>query len=208
MGVALQFSGRCGPNFDSLLKRLAKYKRAIGSAAGKDGGRPLQEWSMLLRASLARYTAATILIASGKQALRSGRYADSFLLLSPRGTRPLVKDRVNDRDRDRDRQTDGQTDRHTLAHNSEASEPNFAVFLLFLRVLPWCSDPYTPKKREPSIKRETANEQQQKKVTNKNDNARKNVKRENINQRRDRKTRKLVRLRNELKLVAKLSGEM
>ena len=55
---------------DALLQRLAGYKRAITKAAGRDGGRPLQEWRKLLSFALARCTAATILSATGHKALR------------------------------------------------------------------------------------------------------------------------------------------
>ena len=64
--IAMQLSGRSGPG---LLRRLAGYKRAITKAAGRDGGRSLQEWRKLLSVVLARYTAATILSATGHKAL-------------------------------------------------------------------------------------------------------------------------------------------
>ena len=70
MGIAVQLSGRFGPRLDTLLRQLAGYKRAITKAAGKDSGRPLQEWRKLLSVALARYTAATLLSAAGHQALR------------------------------------------------------------------------------------------------------------------------------------------
>ena len=66
----MQLSGRLGPGLDTLLRKLAGYKRAITKAAGKDSGRPLQEWRKLLSVALAGYTAATILSAAGHQALR------------------------------------------------------------------------------------------------------------------------------------------
>ena len=69
-GKAMQHSGRFGPGLDALLRRLAGYKRAINEAAGRDGGRSLQEWRKLLSLALARYTAATILSATGHKALR------------------------------------------------------------------------------------------------------------------------------------------
>ena len=58
-GIAMQLSGRFGPGLDALLRRLAGYKRAISKAAGRDGGRSLQEWRKLQSVALARYTAAT-----------------------------------------------------------------------------------------------------------------------------------------------------
>ena len=72
-GIAVQLSGRCGPGLDTLLRKLAGYKRAITKAAGKDSGGPLQERRRLLSVALARYTAATILSAAGHQALRGKR---------------------------------------------------------------------------------------------------------------------------------------
>ena len=39
--------GRFGPGLDALLRRLAGYKSAITKAAGRDGGRSLQEWRKL-----------------------------------------------------------------------------------------------------------------------------------------------------------------
>ena len=73
MGIPVQLSGRFGPGLDTLLRKLAGYKRAITKAAGKDIGRPLQEWRKLLSVALARYTSATILSATGHQALRGKR---------------------------------------------------------------------------------------------------------------------------------------
>ena len=69
-GIAMQLSGRFGPGLDALLRRLAENKRAITKAAGRDGGRSLQEWRKLLSLALARYTAATILSATAHEALR------------------------------------------------------------------------------------------------------------------------------------------
>ena len=69
----MQLSGRLGPGLDTLLRKLAGYKRAITKAAGKDSGRPLQEWRKLLSVALARHTAATILSAAGNQAMRGKR---------------------------------------------------------------------------------------------------------------------------------------
>ena len=66
----MQLNGRFGPGLDAILRRLAGYKRASSKAAGRDGGRLLQEWRKLLSAALARYTAATILLATGHKALR------------------------------------------------------------------------------------------------------------------------------------------
>ena len=68
-GIAMQLSGRFGPELDALLRRLAGYMRPITKATGRDGGRPLQEWRKLLSAALARYTAATILSALRSQGL-------------------------------------------------------------------------------------------------------------------------------------------
>ena len=59
-GIATLLSGRFGQGLDALLRRLAGHKRAITKAAGRDGGRPLQEWRELLSVALARHTAATI----------------------------------------------------------------------------------------------------------------------------------------------------
>ena len=53
--IAMQLSGRFGPGLDAFLWRLAGYKRAITKAAGRDGGRSLQEWRKLLCVALARY---------------------------------------------------------------------------------------------------------------------------------------------------------
>ena len=50
--------------------RVAGYKRAITKAAGRDGGRSLQEWRKLLSLARVRYTAATILSSTGHKALR------------------------------------------------------------------------------------------------------------------------------------------
>ena len=69
-GIAVQLSGRFGPGLDALPGKLAGYKRAITKAAGRDGGRPLQNGEKLLSVALARYTAATILSATGHKALR------------------------------------------------------------------------------------------------------------------------------------------
>ena len=68
--ASMQLSGRFGPGLDAFLRRLAVYKRAITKAAGRDGGRSLQEWRKVLSLALARYTAATILSATGHKALR------------------------------------------------------------------------------------------------------------------------------------------
>ena len=70
MGISMQLSGRFGPGLDTLLRRLAGYKRAISKALGRDCGRPLQDWRKLLSLALARYIAATILSATGQKALR------------------------------------------------------------------------------------------------------------------------------------------
>ena len=67
-GIAMQLRGRFGPGLDALLRRLAGYKRAITKAAGRDGGRSPQEWRKLLSVALAKYTAATILSATGHKA--------------------------------------------------------------------------------------------------------------------------------------------
>ena len=55
---------------DMLLRKLAWRKRAINKAASRDGGRPLQEWPLLLSITLARYTAATVLSATGHKTWR------------------------------------------------------------------------------------------------------------------------------------------
>ena len=68
--ITTRLSGRFGPGLDALLRGLAGYKRAITKAAGRDGGRRLQEWRKLLSLALARYTTATILSATGHKALR------------------------------------------------------------------------------------------------------------------------------------------
>ena len=52
------------------IRKLAWYKRAINKAAGRNGGRPLQEWQQLLSIVLARNTAATVLPTTGHKALR------------------------------------------------------------------------------------------------------------------------------------------
>ena len=70
MGIAMQLSGRFGPRLDALLRKLAGFQRAIGKALGRDCGRPLQDWRLLLSLALARYIAATILSATGHEALR------------------------------------------------------------------------------------------------------------------------------------------
>ena len=77
-GIAMQLSG--GPGLDALLRRLAGYKRAITKAAGRDGGRSIQVWRKLLSVALARYTAATILSATGHKAWREVSCPVSFLL--------------------------------------------------------------------------------------------------------------------------------
>ena len=67
-GISLQLNGRFGPGLDMLLRKLAVYKRAFSKAAGRDGGRPLQEWQKLLNIALARYAAATFLFSTGHKA--------------------------------------------------------------------------------------------------------------------------------------------
>ena len=81
-GIAMQLSGLFGPGLDALLRRLAGYKRAITKAAGRDGGRSPQEWRKLLSLALARYTAATILSATGHRALRGAQNQLPCLVLS------------------------------------------------------------------------------------------------------------------------------
>ena len=73
-----------------LLRKLVGHKRAISKAAGRDGERPLQEWRKLLSIALARYTAATVLSATGHKALR-GTYCAPAVLPScvPFGTELL-----------------------------------------------------------------------------------------------------------------------
>ena len=58
-GLGLELSGRFGPQLDDLLRRLAGYKRAIQTAAGRDAGRPLQAWRLAFSLALARFTAAS-----------------------------------------------------------------------------------------------------------------------------------------------------
>ena len=67
-GISLQLNERFGPELDTLL--LAGYQRAVSKAAGRDGGRPLQELRKLLSVALAKHTAATILSALGHKARR------------------------------------------------------------------------------------------------------------------------------------------
>ena len=67
-GISLQLNGRSDPGLDVLLRKLAEYKRPIIKTVGRDGGRPLQEWQKLLSIALARYTAATVLSATGHKA--------------------------------------------------------------------------------------------------------------------------------------------
>ena len=67
---------------------------------GTTGGRPLQEWHGLLRATLACYSAATILTASGNKALGSRRSDVSFLLVFAARDTTTRQNRVKDRDRD------------------------------------------------------------------------------------------------------------
>ena len=47
-GISVQLTERLGPGLDALLRKLAGYERAISKAAGRDGGRRLQEWRKLL----------------------------------------------------------------------------------------------------------------------------------------------------------------
>ena len=63
-GLALELSGRFGPGLDSLLRRLAGYRRALQSAAGREAGRPLQTWRLAFSLALARYAASAILSAT------------------------------------------------------------------------------------------------------------------------------------------------
>ena len=97
-------------------------------AAGTDGGRSPQEWRKLLSLAEARYTAATILSATGHKAL-TGAYTQLHCYVShfPFGTEPLL---VNDtshtdthdthtethRDTHTETHRDTQTDRHTDTH--------------------------------------------------------------------------------------------
>ena len=69
-GKAMQLSRRFGLGLDALLRRPAGYKRAVTKAAGRDGGRSLQERRKLLSIALAKYTAATILSATGHKAVK------------------------------------------------------------------------------------------------------------------------------------------
>ena len=63
-GLALELSGRFGPGLDGLLRRLAGYRRALQSAAGREAERPLQSWRLAFSLALARYTASAILSAT------------------------------------------------------------------------------------------------------------------------------------------------
>ena len=76
-------------DLDALLLKLAWYKRAISKAAGRDGGRPLQEWQQSI--ALARYTAETVLSATGHKALRGTQCVQTlFPSFVPFGTEPLL----------------------------------------------------------------------------------------------------------------------
>ena len=72
VAVQIQLTGRFGPNLEALLRRLASCNMATRSAAGNDVGGPLQEWRKMLSVALARFTAATILSATGNKTLRCG----------------------------------------------------------------------------------------------------------------------------------------
>ena len=94
---------------DTLFRKLAGYKRAVSKAAGRDGGRPLQE------VALARDTAATVLSATGNGAFRGRVVRTSFVFtVAPFGTEPLLVNTESKTDTHRDRQTQTQTDRHRI----------------------------------------------------------------------------------------------
>ena len=90
-------------------------------AAGKDGGRPLQEWQRFWSVTLARSTAATILTASGTEqgpdAWTVGRqYPCSFAeQYTTTLRRPRQRQTPTQRRADRGRQTKRQTDTVTAA---------------------------------------------------------------------------------------------
>ena len=103
--ISPQLNGRFGPGIDMLLRKLAGYKRAINEAAGRDGGRPLQEWQQLLSTALARYTAATVLSATGHKALRRHvvRTSPVSFICTVRDRTTPCEHRVKDRDREREK---------------------------------------------------------------------------------------------------------
>ena len=78
-GVALELSGRHGPNLDALLRRLAGYRRAITCAAGRDDGRPLHNWRLAISIALARFTASAIISATEVSPLGLTAARRSFL---------------------------------------------------------------------------------------------------------------------------------
>jgi len=59
-GLALELTGRHGPNLDALLRRCAGYGRAKAAAHGKDAPRLLQQWRSRITLALARFTASAI----------------------------------------------------------------------------------------------------------------------------------------------------
>ena len=86
---------------------LRGCKRAINKAAGRDGGRPLQEWRKLLSIELARYTAATVLSATGRKSLRGNavRTCPASLICTFRDRTTPCEHRVKDRETHRHRHT-------------------------------------------------------------------------------------------------------
>ena len=59
-GVAMELSGRHGPNLDTLLRKLAGYARADATAKSTEAQRHLQHWRIALSVALARFSHAAI----------------------------------------------------------------------------------------------------------------------------------------------------
>ena len=106
-GISMQLTGRFGPGFDTLFRRLAGYKRAISKALGRECGRPLQDWRKLLSLALARYIAATILSATGHKALRGMWCALALSFSNPFGTEPLLVNTASKTETETDWKTKG-----------------------------------------------------------------------------------------------------
>ena len=106
---------------------LRRNRRAINKAAGRNGGRPLQEWRKLLRIALARYTVATVLSARGHKALRGRDVVRSSLVFSiaPFGTEPLL---VNTKSKT-ETET-GTANTHTLTDMGHLTFSRFPAALL------------------------------------------------------------------------------
>ena len=62
-GLALETTGRLGPNFAALLVQLAGFARAARAAAGQETTRELRHWHTQVSMCLARFTAGTLLSA-------------------------------------------------------------------------------------------------------------------------------------------------